>query len=76
MGKNATHICYVRVRAPDDCMPVDVTLLRVVKHNEVMQTCTESSLKPSRTPCARDVITMSQQLKKCVINGYITIKIT
>lgn len=76
MGKNATHICYVRVRAPDDCMPVDVTLLREVRHNEVKQPCTGSSLKAPRTPCARDVITMSQQLKKCVSNGYITIKIT
>lgn len=41
---------------------VDVTVLRIIRHNEVKQTCTETSSHPSQAACAQDVVTV-QHLK-------------
>lgn len=46
-----------------------MTVLRIIRHNEVKQTRTETSSHPSQAACAQDVVTV-QQLKnktKCYL---------
>lgn len=51
------------VEVPAAWTVVDMTVLRIIRHNEVKQTCTETSSHPSLAACAQDVTTV-QQLKK------------
>lgn len=46
---------------------VDMTVSRIIRHNEIKQTCTGTSSHPA---CAPDVVTV-QWLKKNVTYGYI-----
>lgn len=39
-----------------------MTVLRIIRHNEVKQTCTETTSHPSLAACAQDVVTTVQQL--------------
>lgn len=41
-----------------------MTVLRIIRHNEVKQTCTETSSHPSLAACAQDVKTTVRQFKK------------
>lgn len=41
-----------------------MTVLRIIRHNDVTQTCSGTSSHPSLAACAHDVVTTVQQLKK------------